>query len=78
MPDDDIASQVKAGVIAGFKEVANDKELMEKFWKGGWEELVTHSANASSQWVGRRILTVMVGAIVTAGLIWLVKTGAIK
>ena len=78
MPASDIRTQVSDGVVDAIKRLSKDQDFMKQFWRGGWEELVTHSANASSQWVGKRIFTVFVGAVVTAGLVWLVKSGAIK
>jgi hypothetical protein len=74
----DIRDQVSDGVVDAIKRLSKDQDFMKQFWRGGWEELVTHSANASSQWVGKRIFTVFVGAVVTAGLVWLVKSGALK
>jgi hypothetical protein len=74
----DIKDQVTAGVVEGFKQIAADKEVMQKFWKGGFDELVTHSTNAGSQWIGKRIVTWFVGVVVIAGMAWLVRSGAIK
>jgi hypothetical protein len=75
---ENIEDQVKTGVIAGFKAIAENEEVMQKFWKGGFDELVKHGSNASTQWVGKRVLTWF--AVLTVGLAmtWLVKSGAIK
>ena len=78
MPVQDIRNQVSDGIVDAVKKLSKDDDFMKQFWRGGWEELITHSANASSQWVGKRIFTVFVGAVVTAGLVWLVKSGALK
>jgi hypothetical protein len=76
--ENDMRNQIASGVVEGFRQVAADKDLMGKFWKGGFDELVIHSTNASSQWIGKRIVTWLVGVVVVAGMAWLVRSGAIK
>ena len=73
-----IRSDVSAGVVDGIKAAMADRELMEKFWHGGYTELVRHGSNNANQWVGKRILTWLITSITIAGLIWLVKSGALK
>jgi len=58
--------------------VLSNEELTKKFWARGYAELITHAEGNASKWIGRRILTAMIIAITTAGLVWLVKTGSIK
>lgn len=69
---------VTAGVVAGMRQLMADPEVMSSFWKRGFEELSTHSSNGASQWFGKRLLTIAITAATTAGIVWLVKTGAIK
>ncbi len=63
---------------AAFRRVLSDDRLVSEFWQRGYRELSDHAGNGASQWIGKRLLTTLVVAIVTAGLVWLVKTGAIK
>ena len=72
-----VQSAVRDGVVAAIREIANDHELAQTFWRGGFEQLANHAGNASSQWIGRRILTAFIAAAATAGIVWLVKSGAI-
>jgi hypothetical protein len=60
------------------RRVLADDEVVRKFWQRGYLELTTHAESNASRWLGRRILTAAVIAITTAGLVWLVKTGALK
>lgn len=61
-----------------FRRVLADDKLVSDFWQRGYRELSDHAGNGASQWIGKRLLTTLVAAIVTAGIVWLVKTGALK
>lgn len=79
---DDLRSELprlmQTAVSAAIREVISDKDLTAKFWEQGYTQLQDHAVRNGSQWVGKRIVTSLVIAVVTAGLIWLVKTGALK
>lgn len=75
---DAMPTQLSAAVADGIRSVIADEALMKQFSKSLYDELANHTINNTSQWIGRRILTAMVVAITTAGIIWLVKTGALK
>lgn len=47
------------------------------FWKMGVEQMAQHAADQSAKWVGRRMLTAFVAAAVSAGVVWLVKSGKV-
>lgn len=74
----DLQDILRDAVASGIREVLTDEELTKKFWEQGYAQLQEHAVRNGSQWVGKRLLTALVTAIVTAGLIWLVRTGAIK
>lgn len=73
-----LPEMIAGSVERAMRRVISDPEMSRQFWAGGYEELSRHASNNASQWVGRRLLTTLILALVTAGLIWLVKTGAIK
>lgn len=73
-----IRGDVAQGVADGFKLLANDEDVMKAFWARGWKELSEHTTNNTSQWLGKRLMTWFVIAAVSAGVAWLVKSGAIK
>lgn len=60
------------------RRVMSDEDLTTKFWARGYKELASHAEGNASKWLGRRLLTTLVIAVTTAGLVWLVKTGYIK
>jgi cation transporter-like permease len=64
---------VKAGVEMSFQDAA----FTERYWKSGYEHVARHATEAGSKWVGSRILTAIVLAILSACVAWLVKTGKI-
>ena len=74
---EEIKKAVTEGMRDGIKLAAADSEFAEKFWERGFECLSSHAGKASSQWVGQRILTAAVIAVVSAGIAWLVKSGKI-
>ncbi len=78
MEEDQIRNAVAKGIVQGAHELASDPAFSERFWKTGFDHLSKHSANHASQWVGKRILTAFVAAVVTAGILWLAKTGGVK
>ena len=75
MEDDE---RIAKAVETALRRVLSDEEVTRKFWERGFKELSTHANNNATQWIGRRILTTLVVAVTTAGIVWLVKTGAIK
>jgi hypothetical protein len=73
-----LQAAITAGVVAGIKQITADEQFVKSFWKQGFEELATHSGNGASQWVGKRLLTILITSIAGVCIVWLVKTGAIK
>lgn len=73
-----LQAAITAGVAAGIKQITDDPKFVSAFWKQGFDELATHSGNGASQWVGKRLLTILVTAVAGVCIVWLVKTGAIK
>ena len=78
MTPPELQQAVSDGVVEGARRLANDSDFAERFWRTGFEHLSKHSANHASQWIGKRLLTSLIVACVTAGLIWLAKHGGIK
>lgn len=74
----DLQAAVTTGVIAGIKQITQDEAFVAAFWRQGFEELSKHTGNGTSQWIGKRLLTIFITAVTTAGIVWLVKTGALK
>jgi hypothetical protein len=74
--DDD--ERIAKAVETALRRVLTDEQLTQRFWERGFKELASHADNHASQWIGKRILTAMVVAVTTAGIVWLVKSGAIK
>lgn len=59
-----------ADVEAGIRRVLDDDELVRRFWHRGYEELSNHVGNGATRWVGARLLSMIGGALIAAGL-WL-------
>lgn len=78
MNETDIEAAVKQGVMSAVKDLSADAELSKRFWEAGFQHLSKHAGDGASQWIGKRILTAFVAAVVTTGLVWLLKSGYIK
>ena len=76
--DGSMVASVRQGMVDAAELVLADKERVKRFWRVGFEELSTHASNESSQWIGKRLLTGLIVAIVTAGVAWLIQTGRWK
>jgi hypothetical protein len=76
--DSSAEDAVSRGVERALRSVLADQHLVESFWEKGYAELTKHAGNNASQWVGRRILVSIIGALTVAGIVWLVKTGNLK
>lgn len=75
---DDIRTQVAAGVVDGMALVMSDDQLVKAFWRKGYEEMTYHGSAGASQWFIKRAFTAVVLAVVTAGMLYLLKNGALK
>lgn len=75
---DIMEAAMRRGSAAGIVDVLANKDHTSKFWKSGFDELRQHTSNHASQWIGRRVLTWVVVAVLSACLAWLVQTGRLK
>lgn len=78
LTQEEIRDAVTHGVVEGIKALAADDEFSEKFWRSGFQKFASHAGDNASQWIGKRILTALVVACVTAGIVWMVKAGSLK
>jgi len=67
-----------SAISEAIKGIINDEETVKKFWEGGYKELTTHASNASSQWVGKRILAAVITALFIWSMSWLVTNGKLS
>lgn len=74
---DGIEERVAAGIVRGVKQLLADPEFMEIASERFTHRVFLAGSKQASQWVGGRILTAIVVAVVGLGIGWLVKTGRI-
>ena len=70
--------ELQAAVKAAIDQAMSDEKAVKRFWRTGFDELSEHGANGASQWIGKRLLTGAIVAILFACLTWLVQTGRLK
>jgi len=83
MPDSEIINrrappELEDEVAGAVRAILQDKELIREFWETGFTELSRHTRNEASMWIGKRIMTWLVGVLTLAGIGWLIRSGAIK
>lgn len=79
---DDLRSGIRDDIGAGFEKalraVAKDSDFARPFWQQGADYMIERVTSQSTQWIGRRILTSIVGAALIAVITWAVLTGRFK
>jgi hypothetical protein len=75
---EELQALVRKAVADGMRDVINDHELIERFWKSGYAHLSEHTTDSLSQWVGKRVLMILVAAALSSSIAWAVMTGRIK
>lgn len=69
---------IRAGTRQALDDLLDDEERVQRFWRTGFDELTKHGSNEASQWIGKRILTALVVAVLVGCVTWLVQTGRLK
>lgn len=55
---------------AALRRVLDDDELISRFWHRGYKELVGHAGDGTKQWIGQRVIAMISGSLIAAG-VWL-------
>jgi hypothetical protein len=66
---------IENGVERALRKVLSDQSLREQFWAQGYVELEKHAGLNAAQWIGRRIINIVIVASVAGILAWFVVTG---
>ena len=72
---EELASMLADAVERGLRRVLNDEQLRDEFWRAGYIELEKHAGSNVAQWLGRRLLNIVITAAVAGVLAWAVMTG---
>ena len=75
---DALPDQIAAAVERGVKNAARDQELRKELWVDAYERISDHATNGISQWIGKRILMILVAGALSASIGWAVLTGRLK
>ena len=73
--DTTLPSMIEAGVERALRRVLSDDGLRQQFWEQGYRELEKHAGTNAAQWIGRRIINIIVVASVAGLLAFFVITG---
>lgn len=71
----DVEQKVANGLVIGVKQLLADDEFMAMASQRMTARILTESGKQASQWLGSRILTMLVIAFTGFAIGWLVKTG---
>ena len=67
-PDHELTDQLAVAVEKALRRVLTDENVRREFWKAGYEEMSRHATSGAAQWVGRRIVSSIGGALLAAGI----------
>jgi capsular polysaccharide biosynthesis protein len=70
-----VPDMIAVSVERAMRRVLNDEELRRQFWAAGYRELEQHAGTNAAQWIGRRIINIVIVATVAGVLAWFVVTG---
>lgn len=73
-----IEHAIAAGFETGMRKILADEQLVEVFWRKGFDRITHHGSLEASRWVGKRFLTAIVLALFGVSVAWLVKLGVFK
>lgn len=73
-----LPSQISDAVERGLRRVVEDDEVGRRFWERGYSRLADHATNGVTQWVGKRVLMILIAAALSASIGWAVLTGRLK
>jgi len=65
-------------VEASIRRALADEKLRAEFWEAGYIELEKHAGTNAAQWLGRRLINILITAALAASIAWVVMTGRIK
>lgn len=73
-----IRDDISAGFEKALRTVAKDSDFAKPFWQQGADHMIERVTAQGSQWIGKRILTALVGAVLVATITWMVASGRFK
>lgn len=65
---DEGAERMARAMEMALRRVLTDAEVRRDFWRAGYEEMSKHATTGAAQWVGRRIVSSIGGALLAAGI----------
>lgn len=60
------------------RRVLTDPEIRGAFWKAGYEELEKHAGSALAQYIGKKVIHILLAAGVAAAITWAVMNGKFR
>jgi len=69
---------IAEAVERAHRRVLTDPELRGAFWKAGYEELEKHAGSALAQYIGKKVIHILLAAGVAAAITWAVVNGKFK
>jgi hypothetical protein len=69
---------VAGAVTDGMRKLLHDDQVIEAFWKRGFDHMSRHGADGAQRWVGRRIWVAFISALFAAAIYLAAKLGTLK
>jgi hypothetical protein len=69
---------IEGAVERAHRRVLTDHELRAAFWKAGYEEFEKHAGSALAQYIGKKVIHILLAAALAASVTWAVMNGKFK
>jgi hypothetical protein len=73
-----LPDMLATSVERAMRRVLADEQIRREFWAAGYRELEAHAGTNVAQWIGRRLMNILITAAVAGTLAWVVMTGRVK
>jgi hypothetical protein len=75
---DSLPSLIADAVERAHRRVMTDPELRAAFWKAGYEEFEKHAGSALAQYIGKKVIHILLAAALAGAITWAVVNGKFK
>jgi hypothetical protein len=75
---DGLPDLIADAVERAHRRVMTDPELRAAFWRAGYEEFEKHAGSALAQYIGRKVIHILLAAALAGAITWAVVNGKFK
>jgi hypothetical protein len=69
---------IEGAVERAHRRVLTDQELRAAFWKAGYDEFEKHAGTSLAQYIGKKVIHILLAAALAGAITWAVVNGKFK